>query len=1017
MSGFDKGQVYASNQGLTTDLEVTQTNTLVKTRFISFLQKFRRNNSYIYRDQLVTHFNIGAHYLEVTLEDLGMFDPELVQELIQRPSQTLQNFEEAAFHTIKRLTNEKDEQSEEEEEDGDEGEEKKEKKENEEEFKDEDNVFLIDKTTKLDKEKEEELKRKKGFLSRQSKTIQIIIKSETNAISLRKLSAQNVSQFVKIHGLIVSASRIRSKVKKLVCQCRTCGHITVLNCGTSLGTAITLPRTCGRISTLSDEVKCPLDPYVIISDRSKFVDQQTLRVQEPPESVPTGEIPRTVSLSVDRYLVNRVVPGTRIVATGVFSVIQSHRKNNMKSIAVRTPFIKCFGLQVDLDGKGRTTKRFSKKEIEKFKELSRTPKVSQLIASSIAPAIFGYEDIKKALSVQLFGGVRKQLPDGLKLRGEINVLLLGDPSTSKSQFLKFIERVAPIAVYTSGKGSSASGLCVHPDSLLSIYFKEKCENNDKTIKNNQQQQQQQQQTKPNQKFPQFGKKRTTIKDLVENYFKLHSKNSPTEEVMKNYAWRKSVTNLKCPIYIQSATEKRKIKYLWKLRSPKYLIQIETENKKSITITENTKLFVKNRGWLKPKNLKILIDEIAVSNKNEFNNSNKNKNKNKNNSKNRNNVNDLIGNKSIENSINYQATFEKIKSIKMIKSNTEYVYDLTVENTHNFLVDGIVVHNTASVIRDPQSKEFYLEGGAFVLADDGIVCIDEFDKMDIHDRVAIHEPMEQQTISIAKAGITAVLNSRTAVLAAANPVFGRYDEMKTPLENIDFQMTILSRFDLIFIVRDIMNEKRDRKIASHILNIHKYQKTQTEDTEIDLNLLKRYISYARTYCNPVLTKAAAALLRNNYVSIRSGIRSESEFSGNGGGGSSSSSGIPITVRQLEAIIRISEAMARMRLSKVAKKEDVREAIRLFKASTLQAANQTGFSSEGSLRKDLVQQIETAENKIRIRLRVGSSFPEKKIIDSLTSQGVKEFAIKKAIQIMIGREELEYLHRRRILYRKK
>lgn len=114
---------------------------------------------------------------------------------------------------------------------------------------------------------------------------------------------------------------------------------------------------------------------------------------------------------------------------------------------------------------------------------------------------------------------------------------------------------------------------------------------------------------------------------------------------------------------------------------------------------------------------------------------------------------------------------------------------------------------ASVIRDPASGEFHLEGGALVLADGGLVCIDEFDKMREQDRVAIHEAMEQQTISIAKAGITTILNSRTSVLAAANPKFGRYNDLKTPGENIEFQTTILSRFDLIFIVRDLQNEQR------------------------------------------------------------------------------------------------------------------------------------------------------------------------------------------------------------------
>jgi DNA replication licensing factor MCM5 len=155
--------------------------------------------------------------------------------------------------------------------------------------------------------------------------------------------------------------------------------------------------------------------------------------------------------------------------------------------------------------------------------------------------------------------------------------------------------------------------------------------------------------------------------------------------------------------------------------------------------------------------------------------------------------------------------------------------------------------TASVVRDPNSGDFYLEGGAMVLADGGVVCIDEFDKMDTEDRVAIHEAMEQQTISIAKAGITTILNSRTSVLAAANPVFGRYDEMRSPGENIDFSTTILSRFDMIFILKDEHNAQRDISMARHVLSVHMHANAMDQaDGEFDLALMKNYISFCKSY---------------------------------------------------------------------------------------------------------------------------------------------------------------------------
>ena len=201
-------------------------------------------------------------------------------------------------------------------------------------------------------------------------------------------------------------------------------------------------------------------------------------------------------------------------------------------------------------------------------------------------------------------------------------------------------------------------------------------------------------------------------------------------------------------------------------------------------------------------------------------------------------------------------------------------------------------------------------------------------------------MEQQTISIAKAGITTVLNSRCSVLAAANPIYGRYDDTRSASENIDFLPSILSRFDLIFIVRDVRDYNRDIEMAKSVMNVHVASgKEAAGGEDIPMETMKRYIAYCRAKCSPRLSEEASEILKNHYVAIREDVRAQSPADG--------ASAVPISVRQLEAIIRIAEALAKMRLSPEATIEDVNEALRLFKVSTLSAAK-SGVVSGGEKR---------------------------------------------------------------------
>ncbi|XP_061990739.1 DNA replication licensing factor MCM5 [Rosa rugosa] len=738
MSGWDEGAVYYSDQAqsLGGDTDDPGSNVAAAASRHSVLQKFKefiRNfetqsstNVFPYRESLLHN----PKHLVVDMEDLGDFDSDLPAKLRSAPADYLPLFENAAGQVLANLKT---------------------------------------KVAGSEGQLEEPV----------PEDVQILLTSREDTTSMRKLGAQSISKLIKISGITIAASRVKAKATYVIVMCKNCKNVQRVPCRPGLGGAI-VPRTCNHIPQPGEE-PCPLDPWVVVPDKSKYVDQQTLKLQENPEDVPTGELPRNMLLSVDRHLVQTIVPGTRLTIMGIYSIYQASNSstNHKGAVAVRQPYIRVVGIEEANDANSRGPAAFTAEEIEEFKKFAAEPDVYKSICSKIAPSIFGHEDVKKAVACLLFGGSRKHLPDGVKLRGDINVLLLGDPSTAKSQFLKFVEKTAPVAVYTSGKGSSAAGL------------------------------------------------------------------------------------------------------------------------------------------------------------------------------------------------------------------------------------------TASVIRDNSSREFYLEGGAMVLADGGVVCIDEFDKMRPEDRVAIHEAMEQQTISIAKAGITTVLNSRTSVLAAANPPSGRYDDLKTAQDNIDLQTTILSRFDLIFIVKDIRMYSQDKIIASHVIKVHASAGAAVGDKrevskEKEENWLKRYLQYCRTECHPRLSESASKSLQNHYVKIRQDMRQQANETGE-------AAAIPITVRQLEAIVRLSESLAKMKLSHVATEENVTEAVRLFTVSTMDAAR-SGIYQQVNISPEMANEIKQAESHIKRRVGIGNHISERKLVDELTRMGMNESIVRRALIIMHQRDEVEYKGERRLILRK-
>ncbi|KAK1118351.1 minichromosome maintenance protein 5 [Melipona bicolor] len=730
MEGFDDPGIFFSDNFSVGESNETQTNLQhSKRKFMEFIRQFHEGNfNYKYRDTLKRNYNLGQYWVEINLEDLAAFDESLAEKVYKHPTEYLPILEEAAKDLVDELTAPRP----------------------------------------PDEEKVED--------------IQVLLSSDAHPSSLRGIKPDLVSKLIKIPGIIISASGIRAKATKIAIQCRSCRSMQI-NISIKPGLeGYVLPRKC--TTEQAGRPKCPLDPFFIMPDKCHCIDFQVLKLQELPDQIPQGEMPRHLQLYCDRYLCDRVVPGNRVLILGIYSIKKVTRSTTNRGgkdktlVGVRAPYIRVIGISTDEENTGSGIHScFTSEEEDLFRRLASDSNLYERIARSIAPSIFGALDIKKAIACLLFGGSRKRMPDGLCRRGDINILMLGDPGTAKSQLLKFVERVAPVAIYTSGKGSSAAGL------------------------------------------------------------------------------------------------------------------------------------------------------------------------------------------------------------------------------------------TASVLRDPVTRNFVMEGGAMVLADGGVVCIDEFDKMKEDDRVAIHEAMEQQTISIAKAGITTTLNTRCSVLAAANSIFGRWDEIKGE-ENIDFMPTILSRFDMIFIVKDEHEQNKDITLAKHVMNIHSNAGQVTEQSaegELPLHILKKYIHYCRSRSGPRLGKEAGEKLKNRYVVMRASTRNhekdiEKRLS------------IPITVRQLEAIIRISESLAKMQLQPFATEVHVNEALRLFQVSTLDAAISGSLAgAEGFTSDEDHEILSRIEKQLKRRFPIGNQVSEQNIVKDFVKQAYPERAIYKVIHTMIRRGELQHRMQRKMLYR--
>ncbi|NPA22986.1 MAG: hypothetical protein GXO23_01630 [Crenarchaeota archaeon] len=874
------------------------------------------------------------------------------------------------------------------------------------------------------------------------KTFHARFRKLAESIPLRRLRSCYIGKLIMIEGIVTRETPPRHFLRKMVFKCDNCGFEVDVPQYYAVPTQP--PRKCIRCGgTLK-----------LVQEKCEYVDWQKIIVQEKPEELPPGQLPRSVEVILTDDLVDMVKPGDRVYVVGVLDI------NAFELKRTRPPVLSSY---IEANYVEAQQKEFAEVEITPedqriIEELARDSKIRERIIRSIAPSIYGLEDVKEAIACLLFGGVSKVYPDGVRVRGDLHVLLIGDPGTGKSQLLRFVARIAPRAVYTTGKGSSAAGLCVGGDSVICTgagiapikhvvdqalsngkisldentniartpvqvpiiapsssltrleihkavqYYEIKTnrllrirtalgkeieltpETEVLTYENGIIMWKKARDLRPGdyvvqvRKIPDLASQQDTeclkeeLKQLYEVLGHVYARGHISEdgtlcyhardmEDADNFARKvRSLFRVELsityeePQYIVHVSDKAvidKIKQFLLSTSEDRHIMISPEITRahreliaaflrglftslghvehdclllrthSKVLAYQIDMLLKHFGIISEirevhngddscmyevricdaESLKLFADYVGLDPhvQNMFLELMRRV------------RNDLYNDRLLK--INEDLIATKVEDVVKLKVDNETVYDLTVNDSHAFVANGFIVHNTAAVVKDKLTGEFYLEAGALVLADMGVCIIDEIDKMDAKDRVAMHEALEQQTISIAKAGIVATLNARCAVLAAANPAFGRYLPNRTVAENVDLPVTLLSRFDLIFIIRDQPMIEQDKKVAEHVTTLHSGELPPEFRDIIPPDLLRKYIAYARKYVKPRWTKEAKDIIMQFYINLRAKS-------------SDPNSPIAITARQLEALIRLAEAEAKMRLSPLVEREDAERAIMLF-----------------------------------------------------------------------------------------
>ena len=665
-------------------------------------------------------------------------------------------------------------------------------------------------------------------------------------VEVRDLRSKHLGRLIAINGLVRKATIPKLKMTRAHFKCAKCDADLWED---QKGMFLTEPLMCTNEGCNKGSLR-----FILQEESSVYSDKQKIEIQESPEGLRGGAQPERISAYITDDIAGSVQAGNKVTLNGIVRPVEKSERD--KSLV--------FDVFIDVLSIDRSEIEYEEIEItdedeKKILEASKDPEFFTNLVRSIAPTIYGMEEVKTGLALQLFGGNPIEMDDGTTVRGDFHILMVGDPGVAKSQLISYMSRLAPRGVYASGRSATAAGLCVGGDSVL---------------------------------IDDQGQSET-IGQFVE------ARMTEPEEY-RSGIWRQAIDGPK----IQSISDLGSVRYLpityvWKIKTPEKVYKISAGGM-SIIITPETKLQAMQGSrfdWIEAKDLRI-GDMVSIVTKN--------------------------------------MRMQMITEIEILTDDLpEYVYDLTIEPSHAFIASGFVVHNTAAAVKDDFGDgRWTLEAGALVLADKGLACIDELDKMTEQDRSSMHEAMESQTVTVVKAGINAKLQSRCSIVAAANPKYSRFVRDEKIAKQINLPTSLLSRFDLVFPLFDRPEIQRDRELTDYIISTHlrgqarTLKKKNSDRKEVDeilettkkiapvysIDFIRKYVSYAKRNCTPLFTKEAITIINNDYLNIRRQ-------------GDGADAAVPITPRQLEAYIRLSEASARSRLSPTI--EDV-DAIR---ASTL------------------------------------------------------------------------------------